>query len=141
MCYLCYCRPKKKKKRSDTTTPRIEYNTPNFRWTQTTLLIHTIQFIDFTFFSNLFQSIDYEINRSFVLTVVALNEVPLDKGIRLPRQSSPPSLFVSRMSTRARISSRTLKCSVCRRACQPSLRSRSSPLRIQTASRSRASGE
>uniref|UniRef100_A0A9J8AP32 Cadherin domain-containing protein n=1 Tax=Cyprinus carpio carpio TaxID=630221 RepID=A0A9J8AP32_CYPCA len=34
------------------------------------------------------KSIDYEINRSFVLMVVALNEVPLDKGIRLPRQST-----------------------------------------------------
>uniref|UniRef100_A0A671RUC2 Cadherin-2-like n=1 Tax=Sinocyclocheilus anshuiensis TaxID=1608454 RepID=A0A671RUC2_9TELE len=34
------------------------------------------------------KSIDYEINKSFVLTVVALNEVPLDKGIRLPRQST-----------------------------------------------------
>ncbi|RXN37552.1 cadherin-2-like protein [Labeo rohita] len=33
-------------------------------------------------------SIDYEINRSFVLTVVAVNEVALDKGIRLPRQST-----------------------------------------------------
>ncbi|XP_051736030.1 cadherin-2-like isoform X2 [Ctenopharyngodon idella] len=34
------------------------------------------------------KSIDYEINRSFVLTVVAVNEIPLDKGIRLPRQST-----------------------------------------------------
>uniref|UniRef100_A0A672RP80 Cadherin 2 n=1 Tax=Sinocyclocheilus grahami TaxID=75366 RepID=A0A672RP80_SINGR len=34
------------------------------------------------------KSVDYEINKSFVLTVVALNEVPLDKGIRLPRQST-----------------------------------------------------
>ncbi|XP_067308421.1 cadherin-2 isoform X2 [Pseudorasbora parva] len=32
--------------------------------------------------------IDYEISRSFVLTVVAGNEIALDKGIRLPRQST-----------------------------------------------------
>ncbi|XDV26358.1 hypothetical protein PO909_030102, partial [Leuciscus waleckii] len=32
--------------------------------------------------------IDYEINKSFVLTVVAVNEIPLDKGIRVPRQST-----------------------------------------------------
>ncbi|KAG1935610.1 cadherin-2 isoform X1 [Pimephales promelas] len=34
------------------------------------------------------KSIDYEISRSLVLTVVAVNESPLDKGIRLPRQST-----------------------------------------------------
>lgn len=36
----------------------------------------------------MFQPIDYEINRSFVLTVVAVNEIPLEKGIRVPRQST-----------------------------------------------------
>ncbi|XP_051984194.1 cadherin-2-like [Xyrauchen texanus] len=32
--------------------------------------------------------IDYEVSQAFVLTVVALNELPLDRGIHLPRQST-----------------------------------------------------
>lgn len=32
--------------------------------------------------------IDYEVNRAFVLTVVAVNEVPLQRGVHLSRQST-----------------------------------------------------
>ena len=35
-----------------------------------------------------FQPIDYELTRSFVLTVMAENEIPLARGIHLPRQST-----------------------------------------------------
>lgn len=36
----------------------------------------------------LFQPIDYEISRTYVLTVEARNEVPLARGIHSPRQST-----------------------------------------------------
>lgn len=37
---------------------------------------------------NVFQPIDYEISRTYVLTVEARNEVPLARGIHSPRQST-----------------------------------------------------
>lgn len=40
------------------------------------------------FFSFLFQPIDFETNRMFVLTVAAENQVPLAKGIQHPPQST-----------------------------------------------------
>lgn len=39
-------------------------------------------------FSAVFQPIDYEISRTYVLTVEARNEVPLARGIHPPRQST-----------------------------------------------------
>lgn len=38
--------------------------------------------------SPIFQPIDYEISRTYVLTVEARNEVPLARGIHSPRQST-----------------------------------------------------
>ena len=34
------------------------------------------------------QPIDYEVSRSYVLTVVAVNDIPLARGIHSPRQST-----------------------------------------------------
>lgn len=34
------------------------------------------------------QPIDYEMTRTFLLTVVVMNEIPLERGIHLPRQST-----------------------------------------------------
>ena len=39
-------------------------------------------------FLTVFQPIDYEISRTYVLTVEARNEVPLARGIHSPRQST-----------------------------------------------------
>lgn len=47
-----------------------------------------LQKYGFRFFFFLFQPIDFETNRMFVLTVAAENQVPLAKGIQHPPQST-----------------------------------------------------
>lgn len=44
--------------------------------------------LSFTLFLMFLQPIDYEISRTYVLTVEARNEVPLARGIHSPRQST-----------------------------------------------------
>lgn len=58
-----------------------------FEWQPANILTSAKIWFPF-FFSFLFQPIDFETNRMFVLTVAAENQVPLAKGIQHPPQST-----------------------------------------------------